>query len=176
MLRIAFASLLLLSHLVCPGTQYAQTQALAKKSLITLAGLVQPSTLSNASLRICALVGRNNRQEFGQPVTISTLLAQPTEYHMKVVAVRGRVTRPELHVDETTLFINFVFELKDGADTLVVFGQHDRTQGDIQIETDRTVEVVGIFWKERVAHDHRLENNVEALHVTFFPPLTPDRT
>ena len=95
---------------------------------------------------------------------------------MEVVTVRGRVTRPELHVDETTLFINFVFELKDGDDMLVVFGQHDRTQGDIQIETDRTVEVVGIFWKERFAHNHRLKNNLEALCVTFFPPLTPDRT
>ena len=41
--------------------------------------------------------------------------------------------------------------------------------------TGRTVEVEGIFWKEREANGHRLLNNVEAQHVTFYPPLTPDQ-
>ena len=41
--------------------------------------------------------------------------------------------------------------------------------------TGRTVEVEGIFWKEREANGHRLLNNVEAQRVTFYPPLTPDQ-
>lgn len=41
--------------------------------------------------------------------------------------------------------------------------------------TGRSVEVEGIFWKEREANGHRLLNNVEAHRVTFYPPFTPDQ-
>lgn len=109
-------------------------------------------------------------------VSLQELLAAPGQFHLKTVVVRGIVTRPELHVDESRLFINYVFELREGASRLVVFGRHDRTQGDIQIVTGRMVEVTGIFWHERQAHGYRLRNNLEALTVTFYPPLTPDRT
>ncbi len=108
-------------------------------------------------------------------VTVSTLLTHPDRYHKKVVRVRGTVTRLELHLDDTELFIDFVFELKDGPNTVVVFGRHDRTRGDIQMTTNHTVEVRGVFWRERMVKDHRLENNLEASSVSFFPSLTPDQ-
>jgi len=114
--------------------------------------------------------------ESAEPVSLATLLAQPTRYHKKVVVVRGLVTQPELHLDETHLFINFVFVLKDGPDHLIVFGKHDRTLGNIQIETDAQVEVIGIFWKDRIAHNFHFHNNIEAFRVTAYPPLTPDTT
>ena len=107
-------------------------------------------------------------------ITIETLLSNPSRYHKKTITVRGTVTQPELHVDDTGLFLNFVFVLRDAKDSLVVFGRHDRTQGNVPITTDGQVEVTGIFWKDRVAHDHHFQNNLEALKVTTFPSLNPD--
>ena len=107
-------------------------------------------------------------------VTIAELLSDPTHYHRQTVKVRGKVTQPELHLDETRLFIDFVFVLKDGKDSLVVFGRHDQTQGNIQIVTDGQVEVTGRFWKDRTAHDYHFQNNVEAFTVRIFPSLNPD--
>lgn len=114
--------------------------------------------------------------ESPEQVSLSTLLAHPIRYHKKLVLVRGLVTQPELHLDETQLVINFVFVLKDGSDHLIVFGKHDRTLGTIQIETDARVEVIGVFWKDRFAHNFHFHNNLEALRVTAYPPLTPDTT
>lgn len=108
-------------------------------------------------------------------VTIPKLLQTPSQYHQKRIRIRGTVTRLELHLDDSKHFINFVFYLKTGADRVLVFGRHDRTRGDIQMTTGRTVEVEGIFWKEREANGYRLLNNVEATRVTFHPPLTPDQ-
>lgn len=85
------------------------------------------------------------------------------------------VTRLELHVDESTLFIDYVFWLKDGEQRVLVFGHHDRTTGDIQMVTGQMVEVHGLFWKERFANGYRLENNLEAQQVKFFPPVKADR-
>ena len=108
-------------------------------------------------------------------VTIPQLLQTPSRYHQQSIRIRGTVTRLELHLDDSKHFINFVFYLKTGADRVLVFGRHDRTRGDIQMTTGQTVEVEGIFWKEREANGHRLLNNVEAHGVTFYPPLTPDQ-
>lgn len=112
---------------------------------------------------------------FVEIVTIPQLLQTPSQYHEKPIRIRGTVTRLELHLDDSKHFINFVFYLKTGKDRVLVFGRHDRTRGDIQMTTGRTVEVEGIFWKEREANGHRLLNNVEAQHVTFYPSLTPDQ-
>ena len=123
-------------------------------------------------------------QKFSQPieskrfietVTILQLLQNPIHYHKKQIKVRGTITRLELHLDDSQHFINFVFYLETGDDHVLVFGRHDRTTGDIQMTTGRTVEVEGIFWQEREANGYRLFNNVEAKRVTFHPPLTPDQ-
>ena len=114
-------------------------------------------------------------KRFIEIVTIQNLLQAPGQYHQKRIRVRGTVTRLELHLDDSKHFINFVFYLKTVADRVLVFGRHDRTQGDIQMTTGRTVEVEGIFWKEREANGHRLLNNVEAQRVRFYPLLTPDQ-
>ena len=108
-------------------------------------------------------------------VTIPQLLQTPSQYHQRLIRIRGTVTRLELHLDDSKHFINFVFHLKTGPDRVLVFGRHDRTSGDIQMTTGRTVEVQGIFWQEREANGYRLFNNIEANLVTFHPPLTPDR-
>ncbi len=108
---------------------------------------------------------------FIEIVTISKLLQTPSRYHQKPIRVRGTVTRLELHLDDSKHFIKFVFYLDN---RVLVFGEHDRTMGDIQMTTGRTVEVQGIFWKEREANGYRLFNQIEADRVTFHPPLLPD--
>ena len=108
-------------------------------------------------------------------IPIADLLANPGTYHGHTIILRGSITRLELHVDESTLFIDYVFWLKDGDYRVLVFGRHDRTSGDIQMVTDRVVEVRGLFWKERFVNGYRLENNLEAQQVRFFPSLNPDR-
>lgn len=118
---------------------------------------------------------RIENKRFIEIVTILELLQTPSQYHQKQIRIRGTVTRLELHLDDSKQFINFVFYLKEGPDRVLVFGRHDRTVGDIQMTTGRTVEVEGIFWQEREANGHRLLNNIEAMRVTFHPPLTPDR-
>ena len=114
-------------------------------------------------------------KRFVEIITIPQLLQAPSQYHQKPIRIRGTVTRLELHLDNSKHFINFVFHLKTGSDRVLVFGRHDRTRGDIQMTTGRTVEVEGIFWKEREANGHRLLNNIEAQRVTFYPSLTPDQ-
>ena len=108
-------------------------------------------------------------------VTVDTLLTQPERFHEKHVRVRGVVSQPEMHLDESGLFFDFVFVLKEGNHSLIVFGQHDRTQGSSSIVMGARVEVSGRFWKDRKAHDHHFENNLEAMAVSPYPPLTPDR-
>ena len=114
-------------------------------------------------------------KKFIEIITIPQLLQTPSQYHQRLIRIRGTVTRLELHLDDSKHFINFVFHLKTGPDRVLVFGRHDRTAGDIQMTTGRTVEVQGIFWQEREANGHRLFNNIEANRVTFHPPLTPDQ-
>ena len=114
-------------------------------------------------------------KSFIEIVTIPKLLQTPSRYHQKQIRVRGTVTRLELHLDDSKHFIDFVFWLKKEPDRVLVFGRHDRTAGDIQMTTGRTVEVEGIFWEEREANGYRLLNNIEATRVRFHPPLTPDQ-
>ena len=111
----------------------------------------------------------------GDVISLSQVLQHPGEYHQKVIRLRGTVTRLELHLDDTHHFIDFVFFLKDGEQRVLVFGRHDRTTGDIQLTSDRRVEVQGLFWQERFANEHRFENNLEAQHIHFYPPLHPDK-
>ena len=108
-------------------------------------------------------------------LSLSRLLADPEKYHQQLIRLRGQVTRLELHLDNTQHFIDFVFFLKDGREKVLVFGRHDRTNGDIQLTSDHMVEVQGRFLKERIANGHRLINNLEAYQVRFYPPKNPDR-
>lgn len=110
------------------------------------------------------------------PVTVADLLARPSSFHAKTVVVRGTVTRPELHLSEDTLFIDFVFVLRDGDGTITVFGRHDRTQGDIQVATGRLVEVEGVFYQEHITTGARRKNALHATRIVGDPGLIPHRT
>ena len=107
-------------------------------------------------------------------VSITTLLNDGADFHQRLVAVRGLVTQPELHLDESELFINFVFRLAEGDQSVVVFGRHDRTQGAPSISLNLSVEVIGVFWKERDIDNAHITNTIEALTVSPYPPLVPD--
>ena len=78
-------------------------------------------------------------------ISINSLLRHGADYHQQLVAIRGHVTQPELHLDESELFINFVFRLADGDQSVVVFGRHDRTQGALSINLDLSVEVIRVL-------------------------------
>ncbi|PJA80685.1 MAG: hypothetical protein CO149_00845 [Nitrospirae bacterium CG_4_9_14_3_um_filter_51_5] len=107
-------------------------------------------------------------------VSIAKLLSHPAAYHQRPVAVRGIVTQPELHLDDSELAIRFVFRLADGDQSIVVFGEHDRTQGAPSIALDLSVEVIGVFWKERELNASHVINTIEALTVSPYPSLVPD--
>jgi hypothetical protein len=107
-------------------------------------------------------------------VSIANLLTNGADYHQRLVAVRGLVTQPELHLDSLELFVNFVFRLADGDQSVVVFGRHDRTQGAPSISLGLSVEVIGVFWKERDLHGSHVTNTIEALAVTPYPSLIPE--
>lgn len=107
-------------------------------------------------------------------VSITELLSHGTAYHQRLVVVRGVVTQPELHLDDSELFVNFVFRLADGDQSLVVFGRHNRTQGAPSISLDLSVEVVGVFWKDRKLNASHVSNTIEALTVSPYPSLVPD--
>jgi hypothetical protein len=111
----------------------------------------------------------------GNLVSISEVLHHPNDYHQMMIRLRGTVTRLELHLDDTLHFIDFVFFLAEDEQHLLVFGRHDRTKGDIQLTSDRMIEVQGLFWQERFANGHRFENNLEAEDIRFYPPLLPDQ-
>ena len=109
-----------------------------------------------------------------EPVSIDSLLRHGAHYHQRLVAIRGHVTQPELHLDESELFVNFVFRLADGDQSVVVFGRHDRTQGALSISLDLSVEVIGVFWKERELNSSHITNTIEALSVSPYPTLIPE--
>ena len=142
--------------------------------MVSFLSFCQPGNVKgDRPTKIARPNGRISLEESGDLVSITQLLSDPTRYHRQIIKVRGTVTQPELHVDESGLFIRFVFVLKDAENTLIVFGHHDRTQGNIEIETNEMVEVMGIFWKDRTANDHHFRNNLEAITVTRYPPLHP---
>jgi hypothetical protein len=107
-------------------------------------------------------------------VSIASLLSNGADYHQRLVAVRGLVTQPELHLDSSKLFVNFVFRLEEEEQSVVVFGRHDRTQGAPSIALDLSVEVIGVFWKERDLHGSHVTNTIEAITVTPYPSLIPE--
>ena len=150
-------------------THFTPPTFLEEPSKFFAYGEVLPPTVHGSNLEVAPGV----RAEL---VSIAQLLSSPSRYHRETVKVRGIVTQPELHIDETGLFIRFVFVLKDSQHTLVVFGHHDRTRGNLQIETAEKVEVIGVFWKERTANNHNFQNNLEAITVSKYPPLHPEAT
>jgi hypothetical protein len=109
-----------------------------------------------------------------EDVSIANLLTHGADYHQRLVAVRGLVTQPELHLDSSELYFNFVFRLADEDQSVVVFGRHDRTQGAPSISLNLSVEVIGIFWKERDLHGSHVNNTIEALAVSPYPSLIPE--
>ena len=134
-------------------------------------------TTNIISLKMPQSYHRNfSSQDLQAPISIETLLRSPERFHKQTVTVRGIVTQPEMHIDRTELFFDFVFVLKEGEQSLVVFGRHDRTQGSSPIAMGQTVEVTGIFWKDRIAQDYHFTNNLEAITVSPYPSMVPDRT
>ena len=111
-----------------------------------------------------------------QQVTIADLLKYSPDYHQHIVAVHGLITQPELHLDETQLYLDFVFRLSQGTHSLIVYGRHDRTVGPPAIRMDQSVEVIGTFFKEKNMEGSVLHNVLEAVSVMPYPPSTPEST
>ena len=109
-------------------------------------------------------------------LSIPTLLTNAAKYHQQFVAVNGIVTQPELHLDESELFLDFVFRLSQGKDSIIVFGRHDRTLGAPSISMDLSVEVIGIFWKERDRGGSKIIHAIEAFTVSPYPSTIPEST
>ncbi|MDR4492927.1 MAG: hypothetical protein AB7P17_01865 [Nitrospirales bacterium] len=110
------------------------------------------------------------------PISISTLLEDPQRFHQQLITIRGVIKQPELHLDETQLKEHFVFRLTEGTQFLTVFGTHDRTQGPPFISMGQQVEVIGMFYKERILNSYPLSNLLEAHTVKPYPAIEPDRT
>ena len=111
-----------------------------------------------------------------QQVSITDLLNNSQDYHQQRVSVRGEITQPELHLDETELYLDFVFRLTQGTQSIVVFGRHNRTLGAPPIVIDHSVEVTGIFWKEQERDGITVSNLLEALSVAPYPSSIPGST
>ncbi len=111
-----------------------------------------------------------------EDVSLKELLNFPLNFHNKTVRIRGTVAQPEMHLTETKLFFKFVFLLKDQDKSIVVFGQHDRTQGSSPLAMGNKVEVIGIFWKNRIDHNVHFKNNLEAITIHPYPSLVPSKT
>lgn len=111
-----------------------------------------------------------------QQVSITELIANSQDYDQQLVSVQGRVIQPELHLDETELYVDFVFRLTEGNDSIVVFGRHDRTQGALPIIVNHSVEVIGTFLKEETRNGFQISNILEALSVTPYPLSIPEST
>ncbi len=111
-----------------------------------------------------------------QPVSISDLLGHSQDYHQQLVSIRGLITQPELHLDETELYFNFVFRLEQGTDSIIVYGRHDRTLGPPAIRMDQFVEVVGTFFKEEERRGTTIFNVLQAISVTPYPSSIPEST
>lgn len=111
-----------------------------------------------------------------QQVSITDLLTNSQAYHQQFVSVRGRIIQPELHLDESELYLDFVFRLSQGNQSLVVYGRHDRTKGAPPIIINRSVEVIGTFWKEQDRKGLVIFNALEAFSVTPYPSSIPENT
>ncbi len=124
--------------------------------------------------------GQHRQQETlstrAQQVSIPDLLSQSKDYHKQLISVRGQITQPELHLDETELYLDFVFRLTQGNHSIVVYGRHDRTLGAPPIMIHRSVEVMGIFWKEQERSGTTVFNVLEATSVLPYPSSIPGST
>ncbi len=109
-------------------------------------------------------------------ITIQTVLHQARKYHSRQITITGVVTQPELHLDESKMYIDFVFRLEQGIHSLIVFGRHDRTQGTLPISLHQSVQVVGIFWETLERKGARLTHVLEAQSLLPYPSLIPDNT
>jgi len=114
--------------------------------------------------------------EAPRKVSITDLLTNSQNYHQQLVTVRGLITQPELHLDETELYLDFVFRLSQGKHSIVVYGRHDRTRSAPSIIFNHTVEVIGIFWKEQDRNGSLIFNVLEAISVTPYPSPIPGNT
>ncbi len=111
-----------------------------------------------------------------QQVSIAELIANSQDYDQQLVSVQGRIIQPELHLDETELYIDFVFRLSEGQGSIIVYGRHDRTQGAPSIAVNQAVEVIGTFFKEETRNGFHISNVLEAITVRPYPSPIPDRT
>lgn len=111
-----------------------------------------------------------------QPVSIPDLLAHSQGYHQQLVSIQGLITQPELHLDETELYLDFVFRLEHGTDSIIVYGRHDRTLGPPAIRMHQSVNVVGTFFKEKERSGSTIFNVLKAISVTPYPSSNPEST
>ena len=111
-----------------------------------------------------------------QPVSIPDLLGHSQNYDQQLVSIRGLITQPELHLDETELYFNFVFRLEQETDSIIVYGRHDRTLGPPAIRMHQFVEVVGTFFKKQERSGSTIFNVLQATSVTPYPSSIPEST
>jgi len=111
-----------------------------------------------------------------QQVSIADLLGDTQGFHQQLVSIRGLITQPELHLDESELYLDFVFRLSQGTHSIIVYGRHDRTQGSPAISINQSVEVIGTFWKEQSRKGSSIVNALEAISVTPYPSSIPEST
>ena len=111
-----------------------------------------------------------------QQVSIADLLGENQNFHQQLVSIRGLITQPELHLDESELYLDFVFRLTQGAYSIIVYGRHDRTRGAPAISMNQSVEVIGTFWKEQNRNGSLIVNALEAMSVTPYPSSIPGNT
>ena len=111
-----------------------------------------------------------------QPVALSTLIENGQEYHEEIVSIQGLITQPELHLDETELFFDFVFRLSQGSQSIIVYGRHDRTTGPPTIRTNQPIEVTGIFFREQKRNGSIVFNVLQAISVKPHPSSIPENT
>ena len=111
-----------------------------------------------------------------QQISIANLLTQSKAYHTQLVSVRGQITQPELHLDSTELYVDFVFRLAQDSLSIVVYGRHNRTLGAPPIVINHSVEVTGIFWKEQDRNGVSVINVLEAISVVPYPSSIPGST
>ena len=142
---------------------------------VTTNFLISPCTpIRDASFLRPTAVSRFNTPP--QQVSIPDLLRNGQDYHQQLVSVRGLITQPELHLDETELYLDFVFRLSQGNHFIVVYGRHDRTRSAPSIIINHSVEVIGTFWQEQDRKGSLLFNVLEAFSVTPHPSAIPGNT
>ena len=111
-----------------------------------------------------------------QEIPLADLLTHSHEYHQQLVSIRGIITQPELHLDDTELYIDFVFRLSQDTHSLIVYGRHNRTLGAPVIQMNQSVEVIGTFFEEQERAGSVLHHVLEAISVMPYPSSVPEST